>query len=135
VTKALKYQFVFSISGIAGNWEQSSGGDISAPSTKVRDGGSDRPTVLGGLSETDDIEVTRTYDPVTDVALLAALRKNVGRGRYTLTKQSTDANRVKVGKPTTYPGSLLIGLTEPEHEEGSSDLSQIKLKFSTPGAA
>jgi hypothetical protein len=135
VTKALKYQFIFSISGIPGNWEQSSGGDISAPSTKVRDGGSDRPTVLGGLPETDDIEVTRTFDPHTEVALLAALRKNLGRSRHTLTKQATDANRVKVGKPVTYPGSLLVGLTEPEHEEGSSDPSTIKLKFSTPGAA
>jgi len=135
VTLATKRQFIVSVAGITGNWESTSGGDITAPSTKVYDGGSDRPTILGGLPETSDLEVTRTFDPNRDEAILAQLRKSVGRGRFTLTKQATDANRVKVGKPTTYSNVLLVGMTEPEHEEGSSDASPVKLTFATAGAA
>lgn|GEM_PF-4033767 len=135
MTLATKRQFIVSIAGIPGNWESSSGGDVTAGGTKVYDGGADVPNILGGLPETSDLELTRTFDPDRDVELLTALRKVVGRGRFTLTRQATDANRVKIGKPETHANALLIGVTAPEHEEGSADSSPVKLTFMTAGAA
>lgn len=132
---ATKRQFLVTVSGIPGNWDSSSGGDVTAAANKHYEGGNDRPTLLGGLPETSDLEVTRTFDPVRDGELLIQLRKAVGRGRFTLTKQATDANRVKIGKPETHPDCLLIGVSAPEHEEGSADPSPFKLTFATAGAA
>lgn len=135
MTLATKRQFLVSVSGIPGYWASSSGGDVTAPVSKVFEGGQDRPVVLGGLPETSDLEVTRTFDPDKHSALLSQLRKVVGRGRFTVTKQATDANRVRIGKPETHPNCLLVGVSAPEHEEGSGDSSPFKLTFSTAGAA
>jgi hypothetical protein len=103
--------------------------------TRDYNGGSAVPDLLGGIPTADDIEISRTFDPVRDLALLAKLRKEVGRGRYTIMKQATDANYNKVGKPLTYSNCLLLGVNDPESDASSSDTAPITLKFATTGAA
>lgn len=132
--KSTKLQFIVSVVGIPGNWSQSTGGSLTAEVTKDYDGGSTVPDMIGGLPSADDIELTRAFDPVRDLPLMAKLRKQVGRGRYTVTKQATDANFAKVGKPLTYANCVLLGINDPESDAGSSDVAQIVLKFATTGA-
>jgi hypothetical protein len=133
--KATKRQYLVTIEGIPGTWRQFSGAGGSASITKDFDGGSDRADLLAGPAEWDDIEVTRTVAPSRDDVWVAQLRKLLGRGRFNITKQATDANWTKVGKPTTYPDCLLNGLQEPETDAGSSDAAEIKLTFATSGPA
>jgi hypothetical protein len=133
--KATKRQYLVTIEGIPGTWRQFSGAGGSASITKDYDGGSDRADLLAGPAEWDDIEVTRTVAPSRDDVWIAQLRKLLGRGRFNVTKQATDANWTKVGNPTTYPDCLLNGLQEPETDAASSDAAEIKLTFATSGPA
>lgn len=134
MAKATKRQFLVHVNGISGNWRTSTGGSLNADTSTDYNGGSDIPDLLGGIPVADDLEITRTFDPVRDLALLEKLRREVGRGRYTVTKQATDANFVKVGKPLTYPRCLLKGINDPESDAASADVSEITLKFATTGA-
>lgn len=133
--KATKRQYLVTIEGIPGTWRAFSGAGGSASITKDFDGGSDRADLLAGPAEWDDIEVTRTVAPSRDDVWIEQLRKLIGRGRFNITKQATDANWTKVGKPTTYPDCLLNGLQEPETDAGSSDAAEITLTFATSGPA
>ena len=135
VAKATKAHYLVTVEGIPGTWRSFSGGAGSASVTKDYDGGSDRADLLSGPAEWDDIEVTRTVAPARDDVWIGQLRKLIGRGRFNVTKQTTDANWAKVGKPTTYPNCLLIGLAEPETDASSSDAAEVTLTFATPGPA
>jgi hypothetical protein len=135
MAKTTKRLYLVTVEGIPGTWRTFSGGAGSASVTKDYDGGSDRADLLSGPPEWDDIEVVRTVDPTRDDAWIATLRKLIGRGRFNVTKQACDANWAKVGKPTSYPNCLLIGLGEPETDSSSSDAAEIKLTLSTSGPA
>lgn len=132
--KITKSQFLVTIVGIPGTWSSATGGSLTAEVTKDYDGGALRPDMIGGRPSADDLEITRGFDPVRDLPLLEKLRKEIGRGRYTVTKQSTDANFAKIGKPITYADCVLIGCNDPDSDANSSDVAQIVLKFATTGA-
>jgi hypothetical protein len=133
--KATKRQYLVTVEGIPGTWRTFGGGAGTASVTKDYDGGSDRADLLAGPPEWDDIEVVRTIAPSRDDVWVGQLRKLIGRGRFNVTKQSTDANWTKVGKPTTYPNCLLVGLQEPETDASSSDAAEITLTLATSGPA
>ena len=133
--KITKNKYLVTIEGIPGTWRAFSGGGGSASITKDFDGGSDRADLLAGPPEWDDIEVTRTVAPTRDDVWIKHLRKLIGRGKFNVTKQATDANWTKVGEPTTYPDCLLNGLQEPETDAASSDAAEITLTFATSGPA
>lgn len=133
--KITKNKYLVTIEGIPGTWRAFSGGGGSASITKDFDGGSDRADLLAGPPEWDDIEVTRTVAPTRDDVWIKQLRKLIGRGKFNVTKQATDANWTKVGEPTTYPDCLLNGLQEPETDAASSDAAEITLTFATSGPA
>ena len=133
--KITKNKYLVTIEGIPGTWRAFSGAGGTASVTKDYDGGSDRADLLAGPAEWDDIEVTRTVAPTRDDVWIKQLRKLLGRGRFNITKQATDANWTKVGKPTTYPDCLLNGLQEPESDAASSDAAEITLTFATSGPA
>jgi len=133
--KITKNKYLVTIEGIPGTWRAFSGAGGTASVTKDYDGGSDRADLLAGPAEWDDIEVTRTVAPTRDDGWIKQLRKLLGRGRFNITKQATDANWGKVGQPTTYPDCLLNGLQEPESDAASSDAAEITLTFATSGPA
>ena len=133
--KITKRQYLVTIEGIPGTWRTFSGAGGTASVTKDFDGGSDRADLLSGPAEWDDIEVVRTVAPARDDAWISALRKLIGRGRFNITKQATDANWTRVGKPTTYPDCMLTGLQEPETDAASSDAAEVTLTFATSGPA
>lgn len=134
MAKSTKRLFLVTVVGIPGTWRTSTGGGLHADVTKDFDGGASIPDVLGGLPEADDLEIARTFDPVRDLPILATLRPQVGRGRFTVTKQATDANFVKVGKPLTYANCVLTAVSDPESDASSSDVAEFTLTFATTGA-
>ncbi|ALF01226.1 tail tube protein [Arthrobacter phage Brent] len=133
--KATKRQYIVSIAGIPGNWRTFSGAAASSETTKDWDGGADRPDIMGGPVEYDDIEVLRTVSPTLDEEWISRLRKRVGKDTFTITKQPTDRDGIKVGRPTVYPDCLLKGMQEPDTDAASSDASEVTLTFATSGPA
>lgn len=133
--KATKREFLVTIEGVPGNWKSFSGGAGSASVTKDWDGGAERPDILSGPKEFSDIEVGRSYDPSKDQAWVDDAIDKIGRGRYTVTRQSIDAAGVKIGRPRTYADCLLIGVDEGDVDSSSSDAAEVKFTFATSGPA
>lgn len=135
MSKATKRQFLTSVSGISGYWRTWSGGGASAEYSRDYSGGSNVGTILTGPAEHEDITLVRTWDPAKDPAWANSLKKKVGRSWHTLTKQATDVNFTKVGKPEVYSGATLVGLTLPEGDAASSDSAEVTLVFAHNGSA
>lgn len=133
--KATKRQYIVNVAGIPGNWRTFSGAAASSETTKDWDGGADRPDILGGPREYDDIEILRTVAPSLDQDWIDRLDKRVGIDTFTITKQYVDRDGVKVGKPRVYPDCLLKGLQETETDAASSDVAEVTLTFATSGPA
>jgi hypothetical protein len=135
MAKNTKSNFLVHVSGISGNFRTSGGGSVTAATSKDFDGGATKPTILGGLQEWSDLTITRSFDPVRDLPIIAKLIKQVGTGKFTVTKQATDANMTKVGKPIVYPKCVLNALTYPDSDANASDASEFTLGFATTGPA
>lgn len=135
MAKASQRHFLVTVQGIPGTWRTSSGGGAEAEVTLDYDGGSEVPDMLGGVPEFEDIEVVRTLDPVVDAAWLDPLRRGVGKLRRTVSRQPTDANMIRVGKPLVFPNCLLKGYAEVETDASSSDPAEITLTWATTGPA
>lgn len=135
MAKATARQFLVNVEGIRGTWRGMEGGHVSAEYTPDYSGGAATPDLLSGPPQHEDITVTRTYDPVIDEAWAKNWKKQVGIRRVRLTKQPLDGNLRKVGKPTTWPGCLLIGLNFPDVDANSADAAEISLTFATTGSA
>ncbi|QKY79781.1 tail tube protein [Arthrobacter phage Bumble] len=133
--KATKQNFITTAEGIPGNWAKWSGGAGSADTSLDYDGGDPVPDILAGPATFDDIEISRTYDPIVDAGWIRDLRRKIGRSRHTLTKFSVDMNWIAVGDPDTYPNCVLKGIQEPETDASSGDASELVLKFATTGPA
>jgi hypothetical protein len=129
MAKSSQRQFLAKVSGIDGYFASKSGGNISADTNKVYDGGSTTPDVLAGPAEADNVTLSRAYDPVRDGALLTKLRQQVGRFAATVSLTPTDRDLVPVGDPTVYPDALLVGLNEPEYDASSGDAATFELEF------
>lgn len=133
--KTTKRNYLVNVAGIPRNWRTFSGGGASSEVTRDYSGGADVATLLSGPAEYEDIELVRTFEPDVDPQWLDKVKKGVGRSWFTITKQSTDQNWNKVGKPVTYPNCLLIGVKETDTDASSSDPGEITLTFATPGPA
>lgn len=133
--KATKQQFITTVEGIPGTWRTLSGGGFTADTTTDFSGGSLKPDILSGPPTNEDLELVRTYDPEIDDVWIRRLRPNVGRSRHTVTKQPTDINLTKIGKPTTFPDCLLKGLVEPDTDSESGDRAEVTITLANTGPA
>lgn len=129
MAKSAQRQFLVKVGGIDELYASKSGGNISADTNKVYDGGSDVPDVLAGPAEADNITVSRPYDLARDEPVLKRLRKQVGKWRTTISVTPTDGDLIAIGSPQVYPSALLVGLTEPETDASSGDASTYELEF------
>ena len=123
------------VEGIPGTFRAMSGGGAEAEVTRDFDGGSEVADLMPGIPEYSDIELTRTVDEVKDAAWLAQVRKGVGKLTRTVSRQPTDANMVAIGKPTVYPGCVLVGFQEPETDSSSGDAAEVVLTWASRGPA
>jgi hypothetical protein len=132
--KVTKRQFLVTVSGIPGNWRTMTGGGATASPTKDYSGGADKPDLLSGPAENEDIVLVRTYDHDLDKNWIADWRHKVGRQRASVTKHVTDMYLSPIKNAgITYPNCLLSGLTEPEVDASSSDPGEITLTFANTG--
>lgn len=133
MSKMAQRQYLVKVSGIEGYFATFSGGNVTADTNKVYDGGNPVPEVLAGPAEADNITVGRPYDTNRDADIVATLRRQVGLFAATVSVQPTDRNYNAIGKPRVYPDALLVGLTEPDYDATSGDAATIELEFA-PGA-
>lgn len=126
---AAQRQSLVKVSGIDGFFLTKAGGDKSADTTKVYDGGNPRPAVIAGPAEADNITVSRGYDNDRDDPILVRLRQQVGRFRATVSVTPTDEDLIAQGTPEVYPDALLVRLGEPAADGSSSDGKSYELEF------
>lgn len=130
MAKSAKRQFLVKVAGITGNFMTKTGGEFTADTTKVYDGGSLQPDTLAGPAQGSNVVITRAYDYTRDSTVLASLVQQVGRWRTTVSVTPTDQDLVAIGTPRTFPNALLVGVTEPEVDASSGDPGILQLEFS-----
>lgn len=134
ISKASQRHSLVVVHGIPILWRSMSGGGVSGDYTRDYDGGSDVADFIPGYPEPEDITVTTTVAPRRDLEWMRKIKGQVLRGRFTITRQWTDANWDPIGEPETYPNCLLTGFSNPE-VSSSSDPAEITLTFATNGEA
>lgn len=135
MSTSTKNQFVVSVSGISGKWNQKTGGASKGTPVKYRNGGSLKEEIIGTPPTHDNIVVTRGYS-YADTNAYIALAKKVNLSRHTITMQPTDASLVSKGKPFTYKDCLLVGVTIPDADSNATgDRAEVVLEFATNGLA
>lgn len=117
------------VHGIEDLWASKTGGEVSAETSTVWDGGKLRPIVLSAPATTGNIVVGRPYYPRRDGAIVRDLRRMVGRKRMTISVQDTDADLVAIGRPTVHSDALLIRVSPPDHDASSGDGAVLELEF------
>lgn len=127
--KSAQRQFLVKVGGIEGYWMTKSGGNISADTNKVYDGGAIAPDVLAGPAEADNVTVSRAYDLNRDAPILKKIRNQVGRYKTTISITPTDADLIAIADPQVYPDAILVGITEPETDSASGDAATYELEF------
>ena len=130
-----KSSWLVTISGIIGTWDtQDGGGGSSEPIQHFR-GGEQTATIIGTKPKFDDITVTRLFGD-GHLAIFAALTKKIGNSKHMITKQATDINGIRKGKPITYKNCVLKKVEYPPYDANATEeTSIITLVFSTNGPA
>lgn len=111
-----------------GYWSTKTGGEISATTTEVFDGGSLTPTHLASPATTKNVILSKPYRNSQDQALFKRLAPLVGIWRTTVTVQDTDASLIPVGEPTVYPACLLVRIQPPDHDASSGDGKMLEIE-------
>lgn len=122
-------QFIVNVQGLTGTWMTKTGGDISADVAKAWDGGSRTPDLLTGPAGTDNITISRVYDPIRDADIVKFVKKNVGRFRPTITVTPVDEDGVAVGDPDVYSPTVLVRYKAPDVDASSGDPAPFELEF------
>lgn len=132
---ASQRQQLVEVAGFDGYFASKSGGEVSAETSKVWDGGKLSPDVMSSPAETDNVTVSRPYRPGIHGPKLSQLAKLVGRFRTTVSVWDTDPDLGPIGTPVVYADALLVKLTRPEHDASSSDPGVFELEFAVTGEA
>lgn len=127
MTKMAQRQSIVTIEGIPGNWATRTGGNVSADTTPVWDGGADRPDILASPASADNVTVSRPVDDQRDLAQLKRLKQQVGKLRSTITEQPTDGDLFPIGEPDVFPDALLVNYNVPSYDAASGDPKVIEL--------
>lgn len=127
-TTSAQRQFLIKVNGVDGYFATRRGGEVTSDASREFDGGSLVPEVLTSPATPGDLTVGRAYKAERDAAVLAELRKKVGRWRTSVNVQPTDQDLVAKGRPTVYHG-ILIGVSDPEADANSGDPARLELTF------
>lgn len=117
------------VHGIEDLWASKTGGETTAETSMVWDGGRLKPIVLSSPATTGNVVVGRPYYPHRDGVIVRQLRRLVGRRRFTVSVQDTDDNLTPIGQPTVHAGALLVRVSEPDRDAASSDGATMELEF------
>lgn len=128
-------QFLVGVEGIPDLWASKSGGETSADTSDVWDGGRKYPEKSAAPATTENITIGRPYRAGRDAPIIKALRPRVGVFRTTVSVQPTDADLVPIGSPTVYANALLIRVAEAEFDASSGDPGAVELEFAVESVA
>lgn len=129
MSKMAQRQSLVTIEGISGRWATKTGGDISADTSPVWDGGEDTPEHLSSPAQADNVVLSRPFDDARDLPEIASLRRQVGKLRTTINEQHTNGDGYPIEDPTTYANALLVRLGEPAYDAASGDPKVIELEW------
>lgn len=119
VVNAAQRHSIITLEGVNTSWNTMAGGGISVPVTD------DPETVvidyIPGQPRAENIVLSTTFDPRTDLDWINDLKRQVGELRATVTRQWTDENWTHIGEPEVYPDCLLIGYTPPTTTRSGED--------------
>lgn len=121
---------------IPGYWMQKSGGNSSADSNKIYGGGDKTPFIVTGITDVENITISRAYDSVRDGSMVDAIRPQIGSlvTSITVTECTVDYEPIDGGS-TVYSDCVLVGISEPEFESSSGDAAAIQLEFAVKSVA
>lgn len=120
------------VAGLSVVFEAMAGG--GATSDWELDDSSGVPELRMGRMRYEPIVLTATLAPRRDLGWLRTLKRSVGTGRYTITRQWTDSNWTPIGDPEIYPDCVLVGVDNPESSSAAEDAT-FSLTFATTGEA
>jgi len=127
--KSAQRQFLVKVHGIDGYWMTKTGGDITASTSKIYDGGELNPDVLAGPAEASNVTVTRGYAYDRDAVMIKTLKKQVGSATLDITVTPLARDMSALASQSDYPKALLVGLIEPEPDAQSGDPGIVSLEF------
>lgn len=127
---ASQRQQLWAVHGVPGYFATKAGGDVSSDTSKVWDGGKLRPATLSTPAETANVTLSRPYRPAEHATIMRRLLAQVGTYRTTVSGWDADPELGPIGEPTVYADALLVHVTPPEHDAGSSDAATWELEFS-----
>lgn len=128
-------QQLWEVAGIPGYMTTKTGGERTAETSKAWDGGQTEPEVMSSPAETGNITVTKLYRPAVHGRILRELDRKTGRYRTTLSGWDADPDLGPIGEPRVYPNALLVRVTWPDSDAGSSDPSSFELEFAIGSTA
>lgn len=128
-------QQLVEVAGFPGYFANKSGGEVTAETSQVWDGGALKPENMAGPSTTGNVTVSRPYRPAIHGPILKALARQVGRYRTTVSVWDTDPDLGPVGEPVVYADALLVRLMRPDADASSSEASAFELEFAVEAEA
>ena len=134
MAKTAQAHYAVRVSGIPGSWNTKTGGAMERAHSTSWNGGSAQYDWIAGPATYSNITITRPKRH-EDEEWLPRYRNKNNIVRDTLTQQELDENYSAVGSPQTWPDCLLVGVTEPNTEAGSSDEGTLTLEYATKGPA
>lgn len=121
---------------IDGYFMQKSGGNSSADSNKIYGGGEKTPYIVTGITDIENITISRAYDSVRDGAMLKVIRPQVGSLTTSIKVTECTADYEPIpGGQVVYSGCVLVGISEPEYESSSGDAAAVQLEFAVKSVA
>lgn len=128
-------QHLTEVAGMPGYMATRTGGERTAETSKVRDGGKLNAETLSSPAETGNIVTGKPYRPMVHGAILKAWDQQVGRLRTTIKVWDADPDLGPIGEPRTHANALLVRLAWPEHDASSSDAGMFELEFAVGSMA
>lgn len=113
-------------------FDKMSGGGIDSEELKYKPGAMGDELSLGGSRTVGNVTVSRLFVLGRDDSLIPNLKKYVGNGDVTITKQSLDLDKNPFGEPMVYKGKLkAVNFPEPDSEANTA--AMLELEISTAG--
>ena len=124
---------------IEGLFSRKSGGKITKPSTKVRDGGNLVAQNVPGFVEFEDIELSRPFVATRDAGLYRQIVLELSRGggsvAGTVSITPTDADLIPLDGDSEAYVCDLIGAQMPEVDADSADAGRFTITLGLSAAA
>jgi hypothetical protein len=127
-----KSRVTASIDGVGslGVFATRTGGNADSEEVKHADGGGLPERAHGGRPTTDNVTITRRYDPDRDGPLRSKLFAARGVRPMTVSEQRLDADDNAVGAPTVWTG-VVKSFQMPDSDRNSNDMAMLTIEMST----